>query len=266
MPQPKHLDPGPYAAGGLTVKQAAGPRVGVLLIHGYTGSVAETRPMGEYLAEQGWMVRCPLLPGHGTTPEDLIRVRWQAWAAEAESALRELQSDCDTVFVGGLSLGSLLTLWLGAQHPEIAGLIPMSPAVKLQNRLLPLTLFLRHLVKYDPTSSLADEDLGDPEAIQRIWCYDQTPLWGAGEIYLLQREVLKALPAIRQPILIFQGRRDAAVHPEAGPLLRGKIGSTDKTLIWLENSGHNVLADGERESLWARSYAWMRERVAKGRP
>ncbi len=63
MPQPEHLDPGAYAADG-------GP-IGVLLIHGYTGSVAETRPMGEYMAGHGMTVRCPLLSGHGTTPQDL---------------------------------------------------------------------------------------------------------------------------------------------------------------------------------------------------
>lgn len=255
MPQPKHLDPGPYAADGSAVG------VGVLLIHGYTGSVAETRPMGEYLAAQGLAVRCPLLPGHGTTAEDLTRIRWQSWAAEVEAALRELQDCCRTVFVGGLSLGSLLTLWLGARHPEIAGLLPMSPATKLQNRMLPLTLVLRYLLKYDPTTSLGDEDLGEPEAIGRIWCYDETPLWGAAEVFLLQRQVVRALPSIRQPILIFQGRRDATVHPQAGPLLHDALGSTDKALVWLENSGHNMLVDGERESLWAQSYAWMMARA-----
>ncbi len=35
------------------------------------------------------------------------------------------------------------------------------------------------------------------------------------------------------------------------------VASTDRTLVWLENSGHNLLIDGERESVWARSYDWM---------
>ncbi len=111
MPQPAHLDPSAYSAEG-------GPW-GALLIHGFTGSVAETRPMGEYLAARGVTVRCPLLPGHGTTPLHLTRIHWQAWAEAVESALGELQRRCTAVFVGGMSLGSLLTLWLGAKHPEI---------------------------------------------------------------------------------------------------------------------------------------------------
>jgi len=213
--------------------------------------------MGFYLAERGLTVRCPLLPGHGTSPEDLTRISWQAWAGEVESALRDLKGRCDTVFVGGLSLGSLLTLWLGAEHPEIAGLIPMAPAIRLQNRIVPFALLLRYFLKYNPMGSIGDDDLGDPQAAERSWCYDKTPLWGAGEVYLLQRKVRRALPQLRQPILIFQGRLDAHLHPQAADELYGAVASKDRTLVWLENSGHNLLIDGERESVWAQSYDWM---------
>ncbi len=249
MPQPTHLDPLAFAAD-------AG-RVGVLLIHGYTGSAAETRPMGIYLAERGLTVRCPLLPGHATHPADLTYITWQEWTDEVESALHDLQARCDTVFVGGLSLGSLLTLWLGAQHPEIAGLIPMAPVIRVQNRLMPLTLLLRYLWKYSPLGPMK-AGLCDPKASERGWSYDKIPLWGASQVYLLQRELLRALPKIQQPILIFQGRCDVHLHPKAAEQLYGAVASSDRTVVWLEQSGHNVLIDGERESVWARSYDWMK--------
>jgi carboxylesterase len=253
MPQPEYLNPFAYAAG-------SGP-VGVLLVHGFTGSVAETRPMGEYLAKQGLAVRCPLLPGHGTQPQDLTHIRWQAWVDQVELALRDLSGKCGSVFVGGLSLGSLLTLWLGASHSEVAGLIAMAPAIKVQNRLMPLTLVLRHLFEYSPFGPMGDTDLGDPAANERSWCYDQLPLCGAAEVYLLQRRVNSILSRIHQPILIFQGRRDAHLQPRAAQVLYDRVASTDKTLVWLEKSGHNLLIDGERESVWAQSYAWIRSHV-----
>jgi len=253
MPQPAHLNPSAYAADG-------GP-LGALLIHGFTGSVAETRPLGEYLAARGLTVRCPLLPGHGTTPQALTRIRWQDWAGEVEGSLRELQRRCSTVFVGGLSLGALLTLWLGAEHAEIAGLVAMAPAVRVRNRLMPLALGMRYLFKYNPVGGMGDQDLGDPEAAGRIWCYDETPLWGAGEVYRLQRCVRRALPRIRQPILIFQGRRDAQLPPEAAQGVYDGVQSADKTLVWLGHSGHNLLADGERESVWAQIHNWVMERA-----
>ena len=249
MPQPIHLDPHAYSA-------ECGP-LGVLLIHGFTGSVAETRPMGEYMAARGLSVRCPLLPGHGTTPYDLTRIQWRSWADEVQAALHDLKAHCRTVFVGGLSLGSLLTLWLGAKHPDIAGLIVLAPAVKVRERRMPLALGLRYVMKFNPDGGMGDTDLGDPQAAERIWCYDQTALWGAGEVYLLQRRVNKLLPLISQPLLIFQGRRDKHLDPAAAQLVYDRAGSADKELVWLENSGHNVLADGEREHVWLKSYEWM---------
>jgi carboxylesterase len=253
MPQPADLDPGAY--------EADGGQIGALLLHGFTGSAAETRPMGEYLAARGLAVRCPLLPGHGTTAEDLTHIHWHAWAKAAESSLSDLQGRCEAVFVGGLSLGALLTLWLGAEHPEIAGLVPMAPAVRVRKRGMPLSLVLRYVMKYWPVSPPGDRDLGDPEGLQRIWCYDETPLWGAAEVYLLQRRVLGALPRVRQPVIIFQGRRDDALAPEAAQVVYDHVASADKTLVWLERSGHNLLADGEREAVWARSHAWMAQRA-----
>jgi carboxylesterase len=253
MPQPENLNPGAYSADG-------GP-IGALLIHGLSGSAAETRPMGEYLAAQGLTVRCPLLAGHGTAPEDLIGIRWQVWTDDVESALQELRSRCKTVFVGGLSMGSLLALWLGANHPDIAGLLAMAPCVKMQNRLLPLTVGLRYLLKYPPPGLVEEEALVDPEAIHRIWCYDRLPLWGAAELYLLLRRVNAALPRVRQPVLIFQGRLDNWLSPQAAQIVHDGVASADKTLVWLERSGHNVLADGERESIWAQGHDWMMKRA-----
>lgn len=249
MPQPAHLDPSAYAAGGGVI--------GTLLIHGLTGSVAETRPMGEYLAERGFTVACPLLSGHGTHPENLTNVRWQTWADEVETTLDDLKSQCQTIFVGGLSLGALLALWLAVGHTEIAGLLPMAPAIKVNNRLAPLSLGLRYLLKYSPLGPVGDEDLIDPEAIRRIWCYDTVPLWAAGEFCLLQKQVRRMLPEVHQPILIFQGLHDATVPTEAAQEVYDRVASTDRTLVWLEHSGHNLLADGERETVWAQSHEWM---------
>jgi carboxylesterase len=97
--------------------------------------------------------------------------------------------------------------------------------------------------------------------MERSWCYDELPLWGAGEVYLLQRRVRRALAAVRQPLLIFQGRRDGHLTPQAPQIVYDGVGSTDKRVVWLEKSGHNLLIDGEREAAWAQSYEWMMERL-----
>jgi carboxylesterase len=249
MPQPANISPSAYAADR--------GQIGALIIHGYGGSAAETRPMGQYLAERGVTVRCPLLAGHGTSPEDLRGIRWQDWADQVQTAFEELQARCDRLFVAGLSMGSLLSLWLAINHPEIAGLVIMAPAVAVKNRFLWLTPILRYLISTAPPGLLEEEALGDPEAIHRLWCYDEQSVWGAGELYFLQRWVRKNLAAIQHPLLIYQGRLDNTLAPEAAQIVYDVVSSAQKELVWLERSGHNLLVDGEREAVWAQSYNWM---------
>ena len=64
---------------------------GALLIHGFTGSPPEMRLVGQYLHERGLTVSAPLLPGHGTSADDLNRCRWSDWTGRAQAALAELR-------------------------------------------------------------------------------------------------------------------------------------------------------------------------------
>ena len=63
-----------------------GGHVGVLLLHGFTGSPVSVRPWGEHLAAAGLSVSVPRLPGHGTRWQDANRTLWQDWYAEASAA------------------------------------------------------------------------------------------------------------------------------------------------------------------------------------
>lgn len=159
----------------------SGGSTGVLLIHGFTGSAAEFRPMGEYLADKGYTVVGPLLPGHGTTWQDMARRKWQAWAEAVEQAYGSLKNRCRKVFVGGGSMGGLLTLYLAARHAtsaEIAGIIPMAPALFLADGRAGLAWLLKYFVQFKPYDPARDgDDLTDPEARQRyLWSYMGTPV------------------------------------------------------------------------------------------
>ena len=48
-----------------------GGRPAALLLHGFLGTPAEMRGLGEALHEQGWTVYAPLLPGFGSDIETL---------------------------------------------------------------------------------------------------------------------------------------------------------------------------------------------------
>ena len=107
-----HLDGSPFFLEG-------GP-VGVLLVHGFTATPVEVRSLADRLHAQGHTVAGPLLPGHGTKPEDLNRVRWQDWIDAAEEVYGRLAARSDRVFVGGTSMGAVIALYLASLHPEAA--------------------------------------------------------------------------------------------------------------------------------------------------
>ena len=90
----------------------------MLLIHGFTGAPPEMRLVADYLNQRGVTISAPLLPGHGTTVQDMNRCRWTDWTDHVQQALSDLQKRCQTAFVGGLSMGSLLALFLAADRPE----------------------------------------------------------------------------------------------------------------------------------------------------
>lgn len=233
--------------------------MGCLLIHGFTGAPPEMRPMGEFLAEKGLTVSGIRLPGHGTTVEDMERARWTDWVGEAERGLHELQDRCEAVFVAGLSMGGLLTLYLGAQHP-VQGLIPMAAAVKVSNRLIHLVPVIKFFFRAFPKDPPEKHDYVDPETFNRLWSYDVYPTRPAHELLKLTRQALPLLDRITAPILIIQGDQDDSVPPETARFIYDRVGSQDKELLMV-HSGHCVTVDAERERVWQASYDFIRRHL-----
>jgi len=231
-----------------------GGEVGCLLVHGFSGSPPEMRPMGEYLAQKGLTVLGVQLAGHGTTSEDMARTGWRDWVASAEEGLRELQGRCDPVFLAGLSMGGLLTLHLAAHHP-VAGIVTMSAPAYIADwrfRFMPLVQPFVRWVTPD-----GESDLTDPEAENRFSAYSRLPTRALVSLGRLIRLVRRELGQVRMPVLIMQGERDRAIPPDSAQILFDSLGATDKKIVWWPNSGHAITIDSEREAVWALAYAFI---------
>lgn len=256
MTRQPHLDPSAFFLPG-------GP-VGALLIHGFTGSPPEMRRVGDVLHQRGLTISAPLLPGHGTIVEEMNRARWTDWTAHVEQALAELQARCPIVFVGGLSMGSLLTLYLAGHHPELQGIVLYSPAVWVADRRLVLTPLLKHVIPVLAKGGESDSDLTDPEAHLYLWSYEQQPIVAAHELLKLLRQVRRLQSRITCPTLIIYSTGDQAIHPTSAQRTYEQIGASDKKLLTLRNSGHCITVDSEWQVVAEDTYAFIRSHLPPG--
>jgi len=212
------------------------------------------RELGSYLGQRGVSVIAPRLPGLGERPEALLGVRWQGWLRAAASDLRRLQERCGWVFAAGLSMGSMLALYLAAEVP-LAGVVAVSPAVSLRNPLSHLIPVARHLVRWYEMGP--DADLVDPTGPQRQWYYTRVPGPAVGEMYSLIRRAWRLAARVDVPVLLVQSRSDGTLRPSGAAALLRRLGTEDKRLVWLERSGHNALVDAEREQVFSETVRFI---------
>lgn len=224
-----------------------GGETGCLVVHGFTGTPKEMRWMGEHLAGEGFSVLGPRLAGHATQPDDLPRAQWRDWFASLEDGWHLLRGACQQVFVMGLSMGGALALLFAARFP-VSGVVAMSTPYALppDPRLPYLSLlrwFLRSVPKGPP-------DWKNPEAALDHVEYPHYPTAGILQLRDLLAVMRAELPRIHAPALLVQSRLDRSVAPENMPLLYQSLGSQAKSMLWLENSGHVVTREPERDFLF----------------
>ncbi len=229
-------------------------RVGCLLLHGLTGTPYEMRDLGEALAAAGVTVSCPLLPGHGTVPGDLSRTGWWDWEAAALSEFEGLGADADQRFVCGLSMGAALAVRIAAKH-EVAGLIALSPAVKLRTRLGPLLPILSRVMPLRKKTS----DIKDPVARARHPSYDRQSLRAANSLRDLLKRLPEAFPSLRAPLLVIVSSEDHVIDPEGARRLVREAHSEDKRLVVLDDCYHVITVDREAERVRSEVLGFVRE-------
>jgi carboxylesterase len=221
----------------------SGGKTGVLVVHGFTGCTQSMLPLGEGLAAAGFTVLGPRLPGHGTSVKDMSTRKWDEWTSEAEKGLQDLLGRCDKVFVTGLSMGGTITCFLGERYADkLAGIMPINAAVAKLNPLMPLTPVAKYVLKTIPG---VGSDIKDPAVKES--CYEKVPVPAAAELHALMKLTKRDLPRITEPILVFASRDDHVVPPLNAPYIMEHVGSTDKELVWLENSYHVATLDNDKQ-------------------
>lgn len=250
-----------------------------LLLHGFSGSPWEVRPLGEALAAAGFRAVAPLLAGHGRGPEGLLAADRHDLLAAARASLREL-AGARHVFVAGLSAGALLALELAATlrlkqgDPPLAGLALLAPAVRFRGTSW---LFAEVLGRLPLPRQLeldkGPRDLGVPElppaqgllppaGLRPDGSIDRLPLGAARELRLLSQEAFALARRVRTPALILHGALDQTTSPRGARLLAGQLAGHDVEVRLFAQSGHLLPVDREGPAVCAAVAGFFRRRRA----
>ncbi|WP_135257153.1 alpha/beta hydrolase [Thermus caldilimi] len=222
----------------------------LLLLHGFTSHpVLTLGPLPQVLREAGFQVNQPALPGHGTRPEDLLKVRWQDWLETARAFYPELPEPRGVV---GLSMGALLSAHLAAETPTQA-LVALAPAMALKHPLAPLAPLLAWLIPRFP----GPDSIQDRELKKQNPNYPYFPTRALLQLLALMRRTPEVLPKVKANALVIEAGRDKVVDPAGIRGYHALLGSSRKEYPIFPESGHDLLLDRNREAVALAVRSWL---------
>lgn len=236
-----------------------GGKIGCLLVHGFTGSPKEMRMLADSLALENYTILAPRLTGHATSLEDMERSNWRDWLASVEDGFNLLKGCTDQQVVMGLSMGGVLSLMAAARY-DVKGVVTFSAPCDLppdpRAKYLPLvTKLVRYVSKGKP-------DWRNTEAARDHVDYPLYPTRSILQLKEIIRVMRSDLPKVKVPALMVQSHGDHGIPAESMETLYTGISSTDKTILWVENSGHVVIREPDRELIFTDVKQFV-ERITK---
>jgi carboxylesterase len=240
--------------------------VGIVLIHGFTGTPFEVGYLGRELAKVGFTVHAPLLPGHGTSLVDLDRTRFEDWVAAVEQATDRLSARCRRVALVGQSLGGLLALYVASRRPQIAGVASLAAPLWLEGLgkyAARWTAPGAWLSRVRRLPKLGGSDVRDPAVKAQNPCYPAIPTRALAQLVTFMRVVDGALPLIAQPTLVIHATQDHTAPVACAHHIAGRIGAHAKLRL-LPLSYHLIAVDVERDLVAAELTHFLQPFRAEG--
>jgi len=222
------------------VMGSEGDRAGIILFHGFTASPWEVNELAQYLNNKNITVYGPLLAGHGTSPRDLKKTKWEEWYKGADENFRAMRAMFDCVYVGGMSTGAAIALMLAADY-EVCGIVSIGAPVFFQDWKARYTWLFKYILPY--TTREIPEDI-------RPYYYEKRPTAAVAELVEMVDVMKEGLPKIDEPIFIVQSLKDQTVKPESAQFIMTNVSSLDKTFIWFDEGQHVIIKDDQREEVF----------------
>jgi carboxylesterase len=244
-----------------------GGRPAALLLHGFLGTPAEMRGLGEALQGEGWTVHAPLLPGFGADIGTLLERRHEEWVGAAETAADDLLRAGHTpLVVVGYSMGAGIAL-IVQERIKPSALALLAPFSWPEPRWLPPVEFLirpflptgfRPMRKADfdspqlragITKFMPGIDLDDAAVRGAIRDF-RVPLGLIDQIRAISRKAQRAAATVNAPVVVVQGQRDTVA----------RAAQTEALIRRLPKEPEYVSVDSEHNLTEPHNAAWPQVR------
>lgn len=237
----------------------AGSTVGVVVVHGFTGTPWSVRGVADAMVAAGFDVELPRLPGHGTTIDDMLTTSWSDWSGEVARARASIAARCEHVVLVGQSMGATLVLASAVADPAAAALVCINPVTRGRSTE-ELELIDDLLEDGFDVAPGEGSDIADPDGSDIS--YDGTPLRP------LRSLLLEGVAPIEQrfgeltpPLRLFTSRQDHVVAPEDSEHLAATYGGPVEH-TWLDRSYHVVTRDFDRHLVTTETISFV-NRIAR---
>jgi len=197
---------------------------GVLLVHGLGDSPFSFSDIAPKLAEQGYLVRVILLPGHGSRPADLMLPTLSDWNSIVAHNVELMRNEVSSLWLGGFSTGTNLVTTYAATNQNVEGLILFSPAFVSRDPLVRFASVASYFV-----------DWADKDKEQNYSRYDSLAMNGAALYHESTIEVVEALKAnpLTIPAILMMSETDELIASKGVyKLFKRYMRNPSNQIIW----------------------------------
>lgn len=251
------------------------PRASVVLLHGYAEHTGWLRPVSDSLLKAGFSAYAFDLRGHGRSEGvrgDLVKFRDLSRDITTFIEYVCERSGGRKVFIVAHSLGASAAVYYASTgQARIDGLVTSGIYVKDAGEYAKWKhsagRMLAPFLPLVPIQKLDTERLALDPAVREEYKSDPLIYHGGVRIrmgmhFMDMEKYLKGVPArIKVPLLILHSKEDRLASIEGSRMLYREAASSDKRLIEVENSGHEVLRDYPHKEICDLICRWLTERA-----
>jgi len=259
----RRLGPDGIVIGGEGFTLARDNAPAVLLLHGAGDTPQTLRYLGEYLHRRGFHVEAPLLPGHGRSVSDFMRVRADDLTSAARHAYADLRARRGWAGVIGLSMGGALAVQVAAEFADMPALGLAAPYLEMPRRIARAARISGFWGPFVPlVESTEGLSIFDPEERPKNLAYGVFTAGALRALYETLRRASSASPRVAAPTLVVQSREDNRISVAAAERAFAKIGATEKRLEWISGASHVITVDFGREHVFELLAGWLEQHGA----